>query len=442
MAASIPAKLKEAQISQFAARAAQLEKHKPIISYWLRFYMTQKIIGKNLHVGDEEATKYTVDLMDKLETMKAEYPTEDALLDEVAAYAYCEQFALQVFSKGDKEIRENKVTKATADTFLAASTFFETLTIWKNPLEPEVQAKLKYAKYHAARILKAIKAGTDPNESNPKQETPAVSPAPLDPNDPEVQRISDGISHLPTQPSHQPYVESAPNTSAQPSPALPAQGATSPPTLPSAPTGYSQPNQQPRFSSHDDVSPISQSIRSRQGSVASAGGGYFPRVDVPTFTADAAAPSLPTAPSLNEDQPMTSPFDNSLPQPPQPPSAPPLADPQQFYNADPSSPPVPQPPQQPSFQPPPNFTSTSQLSPQNPYQQQAQPPQIQPYQQQYAQAIPATTQASHQGPLRTDEESVAEAQKHAKWAISALNFEDVNTAVKELRTALKALGAN
>ena len=35
-----------------------------------------------------------------------------------------------------------------------------------------------------------------------------------------------------------------------------------------------------------------------------------------------------------------------------------------------------------------------------------------------------------------------EAQKHAKWAISALNFEDADTAVKELRIALRALGAN
>ena len=34
------------------------------------------------------------------------------------------------------------------------------------------------------------------------------------------------------------------------------------------------------------------------------------------------------------------------------------------------------------------------------------------------------------------------AQKHAKWAISALAFEDVPTAVKELRIALRALGAN
>jgi vacuolar protein sorting-associated protein VTA1 len=37
--------------------------------------------------------------------------------------------------------------------------------------------------------------------------------------------------------------------------------------------------------------------------------------------------------------------------------------------------------------------------------------------------------------------SVAKAQKHARWAISALNFEDADTAVKELKAALQTLGA-
>lgn len=40
-----------------------------------------------------------------------------------------------------------------------------------------------------------------------------------------------------------------------------------------------------------------------------------------------------------------------------------------------------------------------------------------------------------------DDKSMAQAQKHARWAISALNFEDVNTAVRELRNALQSLGA-
>jgi len=45
------------------------------------------------------------------------------------------------------------------------------------------------------------------------------------------------------------------------------------------------------------------------------------------------------------------------------------------------------------------------------------------------------------GPYINDDMAMVEAQKHAKWAISALNFEDVPTAVKELQAALAALGA-
>jgi vacuolar protein sorting-associated protein VTA1 len=40
------------------------------------------------------------------------------------------------------------------------------------------------------------------------------------------------------------------------------------------------------------------------------------------------------------------------------------------------------------------------------------------------------------------EEDIAKAQKSAKWAISALDYDDVETAVKQLRQALAFLGAH
>jgi vacuolar protein sorting-associated protein VTA1 len=62
--------------------------------------------------------------------------------------------------------------------------------------------------------------------------------------------------------------------------------------------------------------------------------------------------------------------------------------------------------------------------------------------QHFVQPIQPAAQTLSQGPFNTDDQSVLYAEKHAKWAISALQFEDVNTAVKELREALRALGAN
>lgn len=73
--------------------------------------MIQKIIAGGLHSADEECTAYTTQLMEILEQAKAQNPTEDALVDDVAASAYCEQFALTTFAKGDKDMTENKATK-------------------------------------------------------------------------------------------------------------------------------------------------------------------------------------------------------------------------------------------------------------------------------------------------------------------------------------------
>jgi len=148
-----------------------------------------------------------------------------------------------------------------------------------------------------------------------------------------------------------------------------------------------------------------------------------------------------------EDEPITSPYDQPAP----------TANPQDFYqnhtrdidqnklafpapqpHITPQQPPQnifqqqqpfapPQPPQQPQFQPQQTQIFTQQSAP-VPVQQSA------PHQQE--QAYPGTTSYS------IDEEAIIAAQKHAKWAVSALNFEDVDTAVKELRIALRALGAS
>ncbi|KAF2132827.1 DUF605-domain-containing protein [Dothidotthia symphoricarpi CBS 119687] len=435
MADALPAKLKRLQLAPFAKRAAQLERFKPIVSYWLRFYMVQKVIAGGLHSADEECTVFTTNLMERLEQTKADTPNEDALLDDVVASAYCEQFALQTFAKGEKDMAENRATGNTADTLLAASTFLEILSIWKPDADPEITSKTKFAKYHALRILKAIKAGQDPNETNPAQEThQALDPPILDPSDPEVQNIIQTPQQQQPHNPYQPYVESAPDFSGQPSPAFTAPKVSPPANLPTVPTGYTQP-------SHNDVSPMSQTASSRNGSVASIGGGYFPRTDVPppTFSAENTAPTLPTAPSMG-DETMTTPMGGSSLT--QTAGAP---DPSSFYQNPVSPPPTAQPPQNPYMsptyttpapqqpQPPPIFQS----SPAPPHQQYSAPP---PHQNPYAQpaAPPPTTS---QGPFRNDEDSLREAKKHAKWAISAIDFDDANTAVKELRVALKALGA-
>lgn len=97
-----------------------------------------------------------------------------------------EQFGLETFQRADRAVQANKVTKQTADTFQASATFLELVNIWGTP-DAETQAKIKYAKWNAVRIVKALKEGKDPNESNPKPEPVEEEALPaLDPNDPEV----------------------------------------------------------------------------------------------------------------------------------------------------------------------------------------------------------------------------------------------------------------
>ncbi|OCL09624.1 DUF605-domain-containing protein [Glonium stellatum] len=445
MAANIPAKLKAADISRFALRASQLEKVKPVVAYWCEYFIVQQILTKGLHNADQECKEYTSNLMDKLEQIKAENSNEDAILDDVVAHAYCEQFALDIFQKADNAVRANKASAQTADTFRAAATFLDMLTIW-GPLEHEITAKSKFAKYHALRIAKALKAGEDPNLSNPVQEAPhAASPSALDPNDPEVQRISGA--------QHRFYVEPAPNTPAPPSPAISATRISPPPPPPpsnrrSASREYPvrRPTSPSQFLPHRDVSPISPPSTSRQGSVSSAGGGYFPRMNVPTFTADNTAPSLPTAPL--DDERMTSPYDQTAPAP----------DPQNYYQNQSQGldqnklvfpPPQPRLPSQPP-QPPQNmYQNQYQALPQQ--QRQYQASQQVTYRHQSPASVPQPAPVQQEDHAmsgmgatnyRTDEDALLAAQKHAKWAVSALSFEDVDTAVKELRIALRALGAS
>lgn len=42
---AVPAKLKQAQIAPFVKRAAQLERHKPIITYW-REYACRRMVAR------------------------------------------------------------------------------------------------------------------------------------------------------------------------------------------------------------------------------------------------------------------------------------------------------------------------------------------------------------------------------------------------------------
>lgn len=402
---------------------------------WLEYYILQQILGQKLHTTDDAASEYAVQLMDKLEATKAENTTNDAIVDDIAAKAYIENFALETFNRADESQRTHKVTKQTADTFMAAVTFMDVLSIF-GQVEQEITSKSKFAKYHARRILQAIKAGEDPNASNPVVEE--VEQPPQDSIDMELSAIESQQNGNQRGGYQQPSVES---------PGQPAAGNTFQEDQTALP---SMPPQQNEY----QVSPMDPPVEpnSRQNSI---GGGYFP--SAPSAPADLDmqdASSDPNPPPPENMDPKDF-YNTAAPPPPEEPTAPSPEDlgissparpgrptPDQMTAQPPAFPPVQSPPPAQSPPPPaqirprqiPHSTLATKPAPPGLFPQtslpaqQAQPP-PQPHQ------PPATTG------FRTDDEATMAAQKHARWAISALNFEDVNTAVRELREALSSLGA-
>ncbi|KAK5109790.1 hypothetical protein LTR62_006523 [Meristemomyces frigidus] len=410
---TLPPELKAAGLQTFATRAAQLRNARPIAAYWIKYQILQVILSKQLHTTSDAAQEYAIALMDELESFKSAHSTEDAIVDDVAAKAYMENFALETFEVGDRMQREGRSERRTVDAFQAAICFMDVLAIW-GQVEEEWVKRAKYAKFHAVRIAKALKAGEDPNATNPVVEEPPVKLS----DEAEVERELDEMSGQAYRaPTVQDEMDTSHSRELDPvSPIEPAENATRQDSIgggyfPSVPQGTSDDTTMSDINTLNPAFlPDTQPMPHHQDSQSTVEAFYSSHSDAnPLETATSPVGITPTPPftsSVQTPAATTPPF-NSFPptQPVQPqiPAATPRAA---------------------AFMP-------------QPQRQQATVP---------APAI-ATPQRSVNGNFiatsyRTDDEAVLAAQKHAKWAISALNFEDVDTAVKELRIALGALGAS
>ncbi|SPO02574.1 uncharacterized protein DNG_05247 [Cephalotrichum gorgonifer] len=373
------------------------------------YFVVNQILSKGLHTSDEECLAYTTALMDKLEETKAEHAEDDAIVDDTAGQAYVEQFAQQTFDRGEKVLRANMVTRQTADTFDAAATFFQLTAIW-GPPDEETQKKIKFAKWNAARILRAIKEGTDPNDSNPRldeadqNEDDISPPSPLDETPPTpLPAPLSGTTNLPPSHLHHPTAITPPSPLSQPSPINPADRVPSPysrvSVSPAEPSRSDSPSNPPTATSEGFASPAIPPRHALHFPDPTAADSHTPPpVDVrPTFPGPSVM-GAPHAPQPKSQHPLaqhplvsTHGFGQEYPQSQSPANVPPAGAAHQA----PTSYPAPAPQVPTSYAPPP-----------------------------VAEGL-----------------NLSKAEKHAKWAISALNFDDVPTAIRELRLALETLGA-
>ena len=311
-----------------------------------------------------------------------------------------------------------------------------------------------------------MRAGEDPNFSNPVVE--AEQEPPLDPNDPEVQSLNNMAVPVPKQDNNrQPTVIEVPdehdllqghlaqsfiaNDSLHPSraPSVPPQSAQTFPDPPSDLGENYYHNPAP-----PEVSPLAPSSADR--TFPDGGGGYFPAVpenvgraanqnmsdSYGVHTASSPGHVLPDHSSLPHPESL----DYQTPLPPPPDSIDSFASPGLDTSSISRSPisisvqPSAPPPASTLAYPSQPATISGQV-PQKPPQPAFQMPKA-PIRQNVSTAAAESYSVTDEGNYEVDEESILKAQKHARWAISALNFEDVNTAVKELRGALKTLGAS
>ncbi|KIM47740.1 hypothetical protein M413DRAFT_208471 [Hebeloma cylindrosporum] len=458
----VPPELKA--VSPFLSRAEELAKQDPIISYWCAYYAAQ--VGISLKARSTASRDLLIALLGVLEQMKFDIGSNDAIDTESVSSAYVENFALKVFANADNEDRSSRATRATAKKFLAAANFLEVLkTFPKTDVSESNEEKIRYAKWKAADIAKAFREGRKPTPGPPgwaeeqeelkylqqhQDEQQIPSPPKFIPADPSGSSLTTStspthhISSSATFPSP-PERRSDPGWSdANDGPPESWSTAATPGT--EEPEVYTIGTSTPSTASYDNNShngSIQYKSKPRSGSgssfntVGSNKEGSFqvnPWTNQALDAKQTPSPPRTTFESASPDTDKRVHFTPSTAGSPPPLPPPPLsgASPPKEYIG-PSSiyapPQLPIPPSSTHVLPPP-------ASPPRNYIYAPPPSQTSPTTQsgRYGNALAPTAEVELTPGL------IAKAQKHCRFAISSLDYEDAEQARKELRAALALLG--
>jgi len=476
-------------MSAYLQRSEELRDKDPIMAYWCAYYAAQ--VGISLKTKDPNARKILFELLGLLEQMKKEIGSSDAIENETASCAYVENFALRIFSIADNEDRKGSATMGTAKKFLAAANFLEILSVFDQsetasassptPSDTTTLERIRYAKWKAVEIAKAFREGRKPtpgpaggldNEPElptviPAGEEPFVSitastPPPSIPSFPSTHNPSPPatehniappphLTELPSTPqSGHVYLHPSLQSSTTEPPISPGQWSTTantgedtpqPDTIDETPPMHPRkawlseelegkdpeeyeiiepPPQDPSFTDTPSTSaiPFSRSITDASTKATEGDPDEIPSIELPV-DATSVLPTVPIHPTesstpLSPPPPPTftpSPSIPTFPNIPGAPSYPPGFIPSAPHPTAPPLPPsIPQSPHLPSYRP--------------------VPPSI-------PQPLPVVAPLP---PTEMTPQMIAKTQKHCRWAISALDYEDLEKARSELREALAMLG--
>ncbi|CAO3617006.1 unnamed protein product [Cunninghamella blakesleeana] len=295
----IPEDLK--YITPFIQRGQELATREPIISYYAQYYAVKLAISRG--PSNKATNGYLSHLLDTLEEKKKALGTDNEVItNDLVGYAHVENFALKVFLSADNEDRSGNATKKTAKTFLASSVFLELLKVFGD-VDPEIEGKIKYSKWKAADIMKAIREGRTPTPGAPGENTEddetettmdpnLATTADVDSEDPSLQsqpQPPPAISDFPSPPSNfsEPFSGASPkiinnrDIHIPPSPQLPSHSSST--SVPSAPSPSSI---SPNISTTTSIHPINQNSISNITPSSSTS-----RVPPPSSSAIATAPT-------------------------------------------------------------------------------------------------------------------------------------------------------
>ncbi|KAH0941998.1 hypothetical protein HID58_001635, partial [Brassica napus] len=399
----------------YLQRADELQKHEPLVAYYCRLYAMEK----GLKIPQSERTKTTnsilMSLINQLEKDKK------SLTLSPDDNMHVEGFALNVFAKADKQDRAGRADLGTAKTFYAANIFFEILSQF-GPVPPDIEQKQKYAAWKAADIRKAIKEGRKPTPGDPVDDEsdlslPSSGPSgsydlgASDTNVPSQHRTEPGPSHdsnddsghhhFPEVPQHHlppPRFHDNSNNNYQtdvpppPPSSYPSNDLLPPPTGPSD-SPYPHPYNHQSY--HQDppqhMPPPPQNYPSHEPSPNSL-------------------PNFQSYPSFSE---------SSLP-------ATPSHFPSHYQNPEPYY-------SSPHSAPAPSSSSFASAPPPSPYSSSNGrvnvPPALDPPAQKY----------HYDSSYQPGPEKIAEAHKAARFAVGALAFDEISTAVEHLKKSLELL---
>ncbi|CAB11767.2 Vps20 associated protein Vta1 [Schizosaccharomyces pombe] len=373
---TIPKELQS--IQPFVRRFNELEAHNPVIAYWSLYWAAQMALSSS-HGVSNECKDFLLSLIEHLEDLRKNLGENENVSDETSAKAYVESFSLEVLVQAE---RNSKNGKPDVQAYLAARDFLELSRIWGPPTE-QITKSIKFCKLRALQV------------ANPQRKAKTPSNHATE----ELQQSSTNSTTLPTQEA---AVETNASASHETSFALPT-------TSPAASLSIS-PTKSAAVSSEPNVEADVKSLSSTPAA---------PQLNSPSHSYEPT--TFPSTTSITENLPTIDPTRSTRSS-----SHIQSLSPESKQTSDGHRPPSPTSitTTSTSIDPSVAFSSKSTLATTRtnaPLSRPSQP-----------------TKAS---PLNKFSalEAIQSARSHARYAYSALDYEDTTTAIHHLKSALKLL---